>query len=731
MVGLSQNNIPTGTWRTHYSFNSTIAVTQSASTIFAASSSGLFVVNKNDKSLSSITKLNGLSETGISQLDFNSTTSTLLIAYENGQIDLLKDNTMTSIPDIKLSDIINSKKTYHMYEHGIYTYLSTDFGLIQIDAEAQIIKESFLNLSSTGDNLKIYASTIFNDSLFLATEKGVMAGSLKENLKDFTKWIRFDTLIGINKEATRVMSLYKGKPITGNTSQGLLTYTNGQWSSLGELIGADFTSINTNNNPIISASGNVYEWNGSELIQIQSADIIVANSALADGTDYWVADNQNGLVHINGSSSESIYPNGPFFNNVVNLKSVKNKIYALPQFKTVGGEPNRNESGFSVFENGIWTNYNSTGYPNTKSIPVFLDISGVSSLSTGEIVFSSFGYGLLTWNKDGFDIINENNSPLINSNPPERNIFIADIDTDNANLWVLNNNTSASLHALTNDKTWATFTPSSNVENAQQIISTLWGDQWISINTASGGGIVVYGQSEGEVVLKSSGIGTIPSNTINQMVVDQQDKIWIATNKGVVYYLFPYSIISDPNQEAIVPIIDSRLLFNNEKVNTLAVDGGNRIWMGTNEGAWLFDNDGTFLVEHFNTENSPLLSNVVTNIAINHQSGEVFFNTDKGLISYRGSATLTGSFSKPKIFPNPVNPSYTGVVTIEGVPTNAKLKITNAAGRLVANLEANGNTAVWDMNNAHSVEIITGVYFVFISNSDGSSTQFGKIAIVK
>lgn len=126
-----------------------------------------------------------------------------------------------------------------------------------------------------------------------------------------------------------------------------------------------------------------------------------------------------------------------------------------------------------------------------------------------------------------------------------------------------------------------------------------------------------------------------------------------------------------------------------------------------------------------------MLSNIVEDIAINDQTGEVFFNTNAGLISYRGSGTLTGTYKTPKIFPNPVPPGYTGVVTIEGVPINSTLKITDASGRLVAQISANGNSAVWDMFNSSLTEVGTGVYFVFISLKDGTEHQFGKIAIVK
>ncbi len=729
-VAICQSNIPTGTWRTHYSYNSTISVSQSTDKVYAASSSGLFILDKADKSITSITKLNGLSDTGISLIDFNTNTNTLLISYENGQIDLLRNNEISSIPDIKLSDIFVSKISHHMNEVGIYTYLSTDFGLLKIDTESQLIQESYLNLSSTGDNLKVYASTVYNDSLFLATETGLMAGSLTENLKDFTKWKRFNITSGINPEPAMVIGIHQNNPITANTTQGLLQYINSNWVSLGELVGASFTSINTESGTLITASDNLYQLENLTLTQVESANIIKAQDAISNKNAYWIADDQNGLVLIMDNNSESFYPNGPFFNDVTELISVQNKIFALPPFKTSNELPLRNNVGFSIFEDGIWTNYNSTGYPKTQLIPEFLDISGVSSTKPEEFILSSYGYGLLKWNNDLFEIIDDTNSPLINSFPPNKNVLVANIASESGTLWVLNNNTSSSLHSLTNENEWITYSPPNSVSSAKEIISTSWGDQWIAISSAAGGGIVVHNQTR-EAVLKSNGVGTIPSNTINQILLDKEDKIWIATSKGIVYYLSPFSIIDAPSQEAIVPIINSQLLFNNENVSCLAVDGGNRIWMGTNKGAWLFDRDGTELIAHFNEDNSPLLSDAVLNISINNLTGEVFFNTASGLISYRGSGTVTGTYKTPKIFPNPVSPGFTGVITIEGVPTNSELKITDASGRLIITIEANGNTAIWDMYNTFSSEVSTGVYFVFISNEDGSSTQFGKIAIVK
>src|SRR5690606_40092220 len=64
-----------------------------------------------------------------------------------------------------------------------------------------------------------------------------------------------------------------------------------------------------------------------------------------------------------------------------------------------------------------------------------------------------------------------------------------------------------------------------------------------------------------------------------------------------------------------------------QKVTALAVDGGNRKWVGTEQGVWLFGTEGENLIHYFNRDNSPMPSNRVLDIAIDDETGEVFIAT--------------------------------------------------------------------------------------------------------
>lgn len=221
----------------------------------------------------------------------------------------------------------------------------------------------------------------------------------------------------------------------------------------------------------------------------------------------------------------------------------------------------------------------------------------------------------------------------------------------------------------------------------------------------------------------------LPSTHVNDMAIDREGKMWVATDRGVVYFINAENILDQGLPDPVQPIFDGQLLFRNEKITALAVDGGNRTWMATTSGLWLFAFDGQQLVEEHNLVNSPLPSTNILDLALNFASGELFIVTDKGLVSYRGTSTIAGKKSPLKIFPNPAILSRHNVITIEGVAENADVWVTDASGRLVFKTRANGNTAVWP-GLAANRSLSSGVYFVFTINEAGEEKQVGKIALV-
>ena len=222
---------------------------------------------------------------------------------------------------------------------------------------------------------------------------------------------------------------------------------------------------------------------------------------------------------------------------------------------------------------------------------------------------------------------------------------------------------------------------------------------------------------------------------------DKEGNIWVGTNIGPFYLTI--NEMNDPSLGVIqykVPRKDDSgyadYLLDGIEITSIAIDGGGRKWFGTStNGVYLISADNNDQIQHFTTENSPLLSNNIESIAINEQTGEVFFGTEQGLCSYMSDSTApTESMDKDNVYayPNPVDFSnYSGLITITGLTFNADIKITNAAGFLIAEGRSNGGLFTWDGKDKKGNRVASGVYNVITATKDGKKGTVCKVAIVK
>jgi len=224
------------------------------------------------------------------------------------------------------------------------------------------------------------------------------------------------------------------------------------------------------------------------------------------------------------------------------------------------------------------------------------------------------------------------------------------------------------------------------------------------------------------------------------MAEDKDGYVWLGTDQGVVVYYRPWSIFEEdyPIASRIkVPFNDgtnsAAYLLYKSKVTSIAVDGANRKWLGTEgAGIHLVSEDGTKTINSFNKENSPLPSDNISSIAIMENTGEVFIGTDKGIVSYKSNAIEpVTSLGKIYAYPNPVREDFIGPITITGLVLNSNVKITNVSGKLVYETRSLGGQVQWEGQNLWGEKVRSGVYIVYVSSEDGSDTQSTKILIVR
>jgi hypothetical protein len=217
------------------------------------------------------------------------------------------------------------------------------------------------------------------------------------------------------------------------------------------------------------------------------------------------------------------------------------------------------------------------------------------------------------------------------------------------------------------------------------------------------------------------------------METDLDDEVWRGSEKGISVFYSPDQVFDPETGDSKQILIEQdgyvQYLLENEVVTAIAVDGSNKKWIGTSTGGiYLMSADGTQQTLHFTTENSPLLSNSIFSIAIDHKSGEVFIGTEKGLISYKGKATYGGEVcSDTYAYPNPVKPDYTGSIAIKGLMRDATVRITDITGHVVFTGTAEGGQAIWDGKTLQGQKVNTGVYLIFSASPDGTNACFYKL----
>jgi len=740
-----------GEWQVHVPHNRAKAIAEAEGKIYCATEDGFFLYDKAYNQLQTLSKVNGFHDTGISTLGYEPETKTLLIAYENTNIDLIQDGEIINLNDIFRKDIPGEKQIYHVNFHNRVAYLACSFGVVLLDLVKLEIKDTYSNLGPGGQALSIYASTLLNDSLYLATANGILAARITgNNLLDYRNWRTFtstDGLPAVTGHNSSTIATFNNQIYAGINTKALYRYNGQHWAA---------TTISLENKVCYALKTSPdYLWvidslqlqllDKNNTAKVKNApDLEQPRDVLPETENtYWVADYQRGLVKVTGTQAENFVPNGPAFNNTFGLYAQGKEVIALSGGYNERYEAYNLETGFAVHQNGQWENYNMQPLPGSGQFPAVQDLVGaVRNPVNQKLYFASYSSGLIEWEGvSKFKIYDGGNSPLVSALPNSKGYTrVPGVAADAVgNIWVTNRSypeNGFGLHQLRPDGTWQSFGLPGFAEsnNLEKIIIDANGYKWMTVARTGSRGLVVFDEQQNQYrhLTNSSQMGNLPGSNVYALALDKDGLVWAGTDKGIAVFDEPEQIFANPNVAAVIPIIDGRPLLENQIVTAITVDGANRKWIGTETGVWLFSPDGDAVIAHFTSQNSPLLANKIMALAVNNSTGEVFISTAAGLNSYRGTATeTTGKPECALVYPNPVRPGYTGLVGISGLPNNAQVKITDITGTLVFQTQATGGTVAWDLKDLKGKRVKTGVYLAFSANQAGSQACISKIAVVE
>lgn len=725
---LAQGDIPIGTWRTHFSFNTVTEVLEADDRVYAVGKNGLFYLDRKDNSISTIGKIDGLQEDNISALGYDTNKAQLIIGYSSGNIDIISANEIVSLDLVSNSQVLGSKGINHIFSFENQAFIATDYGLLNIDLNKLEVRETYRQLGRDAEQIAVNQSNILGDSIYLATEVGIIASNFRNgvNLFDPINWRRFDTQDGITT-GTFPFILNFQQRLIAFSSDSAYQKVNDSWQNMPELSGVGYSSISSNNDILTAVfEGEIINIDMNYNERIISDPLIQApNDVLFADNQYYIADGVNGLVVGTEQNFISAKPSGPSTNNLFRFFSNTNSIYSLPGGYDGSRLPLQNDEGFNVFENGSWKSSRELGLEVD-----FRDITDAAyDNRNNSYYYSSFGDGILAVGGVGLtQIYDSTNSTLSSVSGQLRTNYVSAITMSNEGLWVINYGAPSVLHLFSSNQ-WQSFSLlTSNIIdiiNSERYL-------WMIVDRNAGGGILIFEKESGRsrYLTDQPGNGGLPSDIVNTIDVDLEGKIWVGTAKGVAVFNASSNFI-EAAVDASLPIFENRFLLRDEVITSIEVDPGNRKWIGTENGVWLFDENADYQLQNFTEENSALPSNQIIDIAVVEKSGEVFFGTRSGIVSYRADASLaTEIHEQVSVFPNPITSDYDGTVGISGLAYNVTIKITDSSGQLIWNTKAAGGTATWNARDYNGNRASTGIYFIFSATDDGEETFIGKIAVV-
>ncbi|MBQ0114703.1 MAG: hypothetical protein KBT10_02365 [Bacteroidales bacterium] len=754
----------TGAWKFHPFFVSTNLQNNidTGDKVYYLVNNSLYCYDKATQENESLNKGNYLSDVTVTGIYYNADKKYVMATYNNSNIDVIMDDgRIINMPEIKDAVVSQSKVINDVTFDGDRAYVATGFGYVVIDDKNFVIKESHYFNESLASVARV------GEYLIVATATSVKNAKIDaahESMADFSNWLTRNEakLTGIDDDRLFVSS---------NKGIELWTIKSASYIDVNQLRGTRPKTvaktkqgfaihIPTDSLCILTdAEGNITE-------QRKTMELL-SSCPSGDGTVWALGD--KGL-HKDGDNSNYFKPNAigisanaywSTFNEAENKlylarttdnailtsanKGAKTEIWTYDgntwEDATPPDVPIYSTAVGSTYEGNYWLNFE----PGTAN-------NYVTSLRAAGTMYVVDGKIKAVFKKG--------------TNTPRDDKYAASTAFDSeGNLWCVQSYQTTSHPVM--------VLPHAKLANAETVKSSDWicpkvanidqgsfkrnafviakGSNVKVFTTGAYQAPVVFWSEEGNLnnlSPKSKFYNKINDQDGKQMewtniiclASDNNGMVWMGTDLGIMSF-DPVEALTDNfhGNHIKVPRNDGTnladYLLDGIQVNCITVDKANRKWIGTNSaGLFLVSPDGTQILKQFNTDNSLLSSNTIYSISCNTNNNSVYIVTNNGVQEYFSDTTPgSADYSDVKVYPNPVRPDFTGLVTISGLMENSLVKIADASGNVVKQLKSIGGMCTWDCCNDSGERVNTGVYYVLASMNDGSNSDgaVAKFLIVK
>ncbi len=739
-------------WTGHFSYVSIKDISQGNNKIYVAAENAVFTYDLSTLQIETISTINGLSGNFIATMHYSETNGLLIIGYENGLIEIVKDGeeNILKVVDILEKQTIppDRKRINNFNEYNGKLYIATQYGISVYDLERLEFGDTYF-IGDGGAQIDIVQTTVMEPYIFAASASQGMRRALvaDENLIDFQNWT---TIMGGGYRAVEKLG---NELYASNRSNSILNFTpNGNSNVVQNFssevvrfrVADDLLTITTKNAIYAYSQGFVEESSVTNVLDFE-LDLL---SGYGFGNKFYLGTAENGLLIVPFGTMQGtqILPNGPIRNAPFALDVAPGQLWVTFGETDLDFNPfPLSEFGVSHLKDTLWVN---TSYDELSSSvggePTDLIKVTINPQAPNELYMSSFVAGLLKIVDEVPTILyDDTNSPLdrVTLGGLDAGIRIFGSEFDNqGNLWFVQSKTDEGLIKLTPNGQFQKTDISSIFDPVADLALTklaLSRENYVFFGTYRNG-VIGYNPTTDTFNKIGEEIGNLPSTSVRALTFDNQNRLWIGTLTGLRVLFSPGSFFEEgtnPEAQAIIILEDGvaqELLFE-QSVTDIEVDGSNNKWIATaTSGVFYVSPNGQETLLRFTKDNSPLPTNNVQDIAIDPFTGVIYFATTQGLVAYRGTATApSDNLDNVHAFPNPVRPGFNGNVTIDGLTAQANVKITDITGSLVFEETSEGGSVLWDTTAFGRYKVRSGVYLVLVTTDDNTETKVSKIMIIR
>ena len=743
IIAVSQNN---QLWKGYYSYQETTAVEKDDQHLYFATDNAVFAYNEYTKETEIFNTINGLKIDEINTLGYSNDYKKLIIGSKKGKvaiIDLAADKiyhlndifSKTNIPD-------NQKIINKIIVQGGYAYLATGYGITTVRLNDNHFGDTYY-IAVGGEMANIKSISVYNNYLYaIVGNEGIKKASINTNLIDYNNWQLVDlgNWLDVTTFASKLVGVKEDLSLNTISVSNQIDKIDDVWGGFLKLqISGDILIEVTQEAARLRASDlSVY----NEFIYSLNEKGGISDASFSNG-NYYVASKKNGALKVpleNKESIEVISPNGPLSNNVSSATINNKSLWLTFGGYGVGMDPFK-PNGLTQYGVSSLKNMQTWQHVSFQDLNSFKSTVNISfNLQKPNVAYiSSFHDGLAVWdiNKEELNIYNADNTGVIKEiGEGDARLYGVSFDK-NGTGWMTNTISKPTLVTIDKNNQFNSYTSDVFPENSgSSFLLPIIDKNETKWFASSQSGIFAFNETRNNKAMQITTSNNLPSPVVRTIALDYKNELWIGTLKGLRVIKNVDQFLNNTQLTPInIVIMDegkAQELFYEQDILNITVDGSNNKWVSIAESGVFLISDKNETVYKFTAENSPLPSNDVTGVTIDGTTGEVFFVTRKGIVSFKNYATTpTNDLNNIKVYPNPVRPGFSGDVKISGLVSDATVKITDISGNLVYETKSLGGTVTWGTQSFSGAKVPSGVYMIFITSQDGTLDAVKKVMIVR